>query len=302
MPAPARLRRRWLRALGAGAFLAVTLGGPAVARADAEACVAASESEIGLRKEGKLHAAMEKLSVCAAPACPQEVREECGRRALALRSVIPSLVLAATDEAGNDLAAVTVALDGVPLATAIDGRPVSVDPGSHVLRFEAAGRPAVEKTIVVREAERERRVNVVLRAAAAMTPAPETHRSSSWSAQRSAAVATAGVGVAAVAVGSVFGLMAISDLSSQKSDCGTRTTCTMPAAAVSAHGDMVTAATVSTATFAVGGAALVGALVLWLTAPSTSDTPARPGPLARLTVSPRVDPRGGSLMLLGGFP
>lgn len=152
------------RRLSSACVVIAFLCAPAVARAaaDADACIAASESEIGLRKDERLRAALEKLAICAAPTCPQEVREECGRRAVALNAVLPSLVVAATDEAGNDLAAVIVTVDGAPFATALDGRPLPIDPGSHVLRLEAAGHPVVEKTIVVREGERERRIGVVL--------------------------------------------------------------------------------------------------------------------------------------------
>src|ERR1700722_10264297 len=78
-----------------GAVVAL-FGAQNLAWADAEACIAASESEVGLRKDEKLLAAMEKLAVCGAPSCPNEIRFECRRRLVALNAALPSLVLAAT--------------------------------------------------------------------------------------------------------------------------------------------------------------------------------------------------------------
>ena len=80
---------------------------------------------------------MKQLAILRRPELPQEVRDECSRRILRLNADMPTIVLGATDGAGNDLSAVTVTVDGAPLVTAINGRAVAIDPGNHTLRFEA---------------------------------------------------------------------------------------------------------------------------------------------------------------------
>ena len=88
----------------------------------------------------------------------------------ASNALLPSMVLRATDAAGNDLAGVTVTLDGVALPTGLNGRAVPADPGTHTLRFEAAGRPPVDKTVLLAEGEKDRRVSVVIGEASAAAP------------------------------------------------------------------------------------------------------------------------------------
>jgi len=47
-------------------------------------------------------------------------------------------------EDGSNITDVTVTLDGTRLATRLDGKAVSVDPGEHVLTFVADGYPTFE--------------------------------------------------------------------------------------------------------------------------------------------------------------
>jgi len=58
-------------------------------------------------------------------------------------------VLGAKDDAGTDAANVHVAFDGAPLTDRLDGKPLPVDPGVHVLRFERPGSKAAEVRLVV---------------------------------------------------------------------------------------------------------------------------------------------------------
>jgi hypothetical protein len=291
------------------------LGTSAAARADEKSCVAASENEIALRKQLKLRAALEQLAICGAPGCPAEVRVECDQRAVQLNAALPTLVLGATDAAGNDLSAVTVTLDGAPFATRLDGRALPLDPGDHALHFEAPGCVPVDKTIVAREGEKERRVSVVLGAvppvAAAIAPSPAptapgppgpvlepTPPVSTWSSRKTLALVSAGVGVAGVGAGAVFGLMASSAWSTQQADCKSTASCTNRAGAASAHSQMETAGAVSSVAFAVGAVGLVGGIVLWLTAPSGATASAS---RAKWRFDPMMGPQAGGLMMSGGF-
>ncbi len=296
--------------------LAVALGPIRAARADDEACLAASENEVGLRKAGKLQDAMKQLAICGAPSCPQEVRDECSRRILRLNADMPTIVLGATDGAGNDLSAVTVTVDGAPLVTAINGRAVAIDPGNHTLRFEAPGLPPVDRTVMVREGEKDRHVSAVMGAPAVpavvapavpaalppqAAPAEPAPKGSTWSTRKTLALVSAGVGLVGVGVGSAFGAVALSDASAVKSDC-TTTMCnaTEHGQATTAHSGATTAGAVSTASFAIGGAAIAGAVVLWLTAPSGRKAPQTGA--ASLQVEPLTGPRMGGVLLAGRFP
>ena len=270
------------------------------ARADDAACIAASEQGLTLRRQGKLQKALEQLAACADPSCPGEVKAECASRIADVDKAMPTLVLAATDGSGNDLRDVKVTMDGTPLLTTLDGRPVSIDPGSHVFHFEAAGQPPVDKTLVLREGEKDRSEVVMIGTpppapASASSPPPEaTPRPSWWTTQRTLAVVAGGVGVAGLVVGSVFGGLAMSDQSQEKSNCST-SGCPNRG---QANADFTTGgqnATVSTIGFVAGGVLVAAGAVLFFTA---HDAPAAPA-TGRLYLAPSTAP-GASGLLLGG--
>jgi hypothetical protein len=288
---------------------------PRPARADDMACVAASETEVGLRKQQKLRAALEQLALCSAPGCPAEVRAECDQRAVALNAALPSVVLVATDAQGNDLSQVTVTLDGAPFATVLDGRALPLDPGNHVLRFAAPGKPAVDKSIVAHESEKGRQVSVVLGTPAVgpalpvppgAVPPPVVSapvasdappNGAHWSTRRTLAVASAGVGVIGLGVGAVFGIVGLSDASAVKSDCPAAG-CANHAQAVSDRNSSLLAGNVSTAAFIVGGLGLAAGAVLWFTAPKSAGASATS--TSYFEVVPMVSTRGGGGLQLSG--
>ncbi len=271
-------------------------------------CVAASENAIQLRKDLKLRAAQKELSICVSRSCPTEVREECERRIGEISAAIPTVVFEIKTSSGNDVIGATVTMDGVVLAERIDGTALSVDPGEHELVFTAPDLAPLKKTFVMREGQKNRREIVVLAPSTpssgpAATPIAPIVRdeagpsaTSSWSAQKTFAVVVGGVGIVGVAAGSFFGLRASSRWSQAKSDCPGACAADSPAQGEKndAHSD----ATLSTIAFGVGAAALVGATLLWLTAPSaiapTASTP-------RVSVVPSVGPGRGDLILRGAF-
>ncbi len=218
-------------------------------------CLSANESSISLREDHRLQAARDQALICAALSCPRKVRETCQARVEGLTAALPTVVLGATDGAGNDLVAVGVTADGALLTTALDGRPLPIDPGSHVLRFEAAGRGPVEKTIVVAEGVQNRHIEVVMGAA-------QRDRA------RIAGFAVGGIGVAGVVVGSILGGLAIAKSSSAKGECdGPGGSCAgnTNAAATRDSQTAGTLADASTGAFIAGGALVVAGLVLVLT-------------------------------------
>ncbi len=132
------------------------------AHADEAECIAASEQALTLRQQGKLHDALQQLAICSAASCSSEVKAECTQRIDAIDAAMPTLVLGAKDGAGNDLYDVRVSMDAAPLASTLDGRPLSIDPGEHTFTFEAAGTAPVEKKLVLREGEKDRHESIMI--------------------------------------------------------------------------------------------------------------------------------------------
>jgi hypothetical protein len=67
----------------------------------------------------------------------------------------PTVIFVARDGNGNDLPNTTVYLDGMLVATVIDGRPVDVDPGNHAVKFSNGGKDEV-LTVVIGSGEKGR--------------------------------------------------------------------------------------------------------------------------------------------------
>ena len=161
------------RRLAAAAAFAAVLAAALPARAAdvVEACAAASEEAQARRDRGELREARKLLLTCAAEACPAVVRKDCAAWLEDVEARQPSIVLRVRDAAGQDRADVRVSIDGVEAVSSLDGRALAVDPGSRKLRFEAEGAPAVEQTVLVREREQGRVIDVVLAPAKPEAPA-----------------------------------------------------------------------------------------------------------------------------------
>jgi hypothetical protein len=112
-------------------------GGP---KPDKMECIAADTDGQALRLTGSLLAARKRLAVCAATSCPGIVRQDCLQRIAELDVAQPTVVFSATNGRGRPLVAVRVIVDGSAIAERLDGRPLPVDPGTHLFVFEALGR------------------------------------------------------------------------------------------------------------------------------------------------------------------
>ena len=204
------------------------------ALADVKACIGASEKGQQARAAGKLREAHEQFLVCGVDACPALVRKDCVQWNAELAQSMPTVVFAARDRQGKDFFDVTVAMDGEILVKKLDGKPIPVDPGKHVFRFEGAGAPPTTETVLIREGERARSVTVTFDVGAAVkppspvivaapvpasTPSPKhEHTVYPW--------VVVGVGVAAVAAGVVV----LATAPSRPSNCdkGTETCTALP--------------------------------------------------------------------------
>lgn len=267
--------RRAALALG---LLAVTAYATDVRADDKKVCGDAYAASQSLRDEHRLLAARDQLRLCARQACAPfaggQIVKDCASWLAQVEPIIPSLVFEARDGNGNDLSAVKVTMDGKPLAARLDGTGLQVDPGEHRFAFDSADAHA-DKTIVVREGDKDRHVSVLLGASSAVplgatpspSPAAPAAASSDGSTQRTIGLVIGGAGVVGLVLGGVFGVLAKSAYDG--AGCPACTGPTVPQAAYDR-------ATVSTIAFLAGGVLTVGGAVLYFTAPKAGSVGVAP--------------------------
>ena len=282
---------------------------PAQARADDAACIAATEQSLPLRKQGKLHDALKQLAACTDTSCPAEVRDECAKRIGDVNAAMPTLILAAKDGSGNDLFDVKVSMDGSALAGSLDGRPLAIDPGEHAFRFEAKGQDPVEKKLVLREGEKDRREGVVIgplpttpatAAAPPPTAAPQQPAGPFWTTPRTLGVISGAAGVVGLGLGAYFGAFALGAQNREKTDCASSAACNNPAQGQEDYSKANTDATASTVSFVAGGVLLAAGVVLWFLSPST-ESGAQGATTGRLYVAPSGQSHGGGVVFGGAL-
>jgi hypothetical protein len=252
-------------------------GVAAAAEPSAADCLDASAASLKLDSLHRLRAERTELLICAALSCPSEIRNECIRRVDDVNAAIPTIMFEVKDAAGNDLGAVKVTMDGEWLTDRLEGIAIAIDPGAHLFTFEAARQAPVRKQLIIREGERRRREVIVLATLASPAPdprptlapvsapssgRPSTDGRASPRPARVLPIITTGIGVVGLAVGTAFGLQAMSRRNEARARCPGLCS---DQAGVSLWQDAKRAGTVSTIAFAVGAAGLLGGAALWLT-------------------------------------
>jgi len=270
-----------------------------------------------LRRAGQLRAARRELRTCAAPACPAIVRDECAQWLDEVSRAIPTLVLEAKDQDGNDRSDVRVTLDGQPLLERLDGNAIEIDPGEHDLVFEADGVAPVARHVIIAAGEKDRHERATLEVSrpvialpppppplaveppapppapeAVPAPAPVPHpepppRTTTESG--SMALCTLGLGTAGVGllVGSIAGLVSMAQVATIKSQCNGNS---CPRSLASDGSTAATLGNVSNVAFIAAGA---GLLLGVLTIPHSSSSSRAGG--VRFAVGP------GSFVAQGSF-
>jgi len=144
--------------------------------------------------------------------CPEFVRNDCARWLNEVELALPSIVLIAKSGA-TELEDVHVSFDGTPLRDRIDGKAVTVDPGRHVLRFEAPARAPVQVEVIIHEGDKNRVVEASFPNAEPKRAAPPVVQSAPASEAHSRVVpyALLGVGALGVAGFASFALLGNSD-------------------------------------------------------------------------------------------
>jgi len=238
-----------------------------------------------LRRSGKLSQAREQLLLCSSPACPALVREDCTLRLDELEKAQPSIVFSVKNSASEDLSSVRITMDGKPFTDALDGAAVPVEIGERTFTFEADGYQPATRTLLLREGEKLRRVDVELSAkseeaagalsargadpAAVEVPPPQVQaREEAAQSQlprtaKLVSLVTGGVGVGLIAGGAVFGLLASARWSEAKRECPTRMECSP--SAMRAHDRAADHAKLSSVGFIAGGVLAAVGVTLFFT-------------------------------------
>lgn len=276
-------------------------------------CLRANAAAAHLRNEHKLRAAREQLLVCASQSCPGDIRVECARRVIDVNMSIPTIVFEAKDPAGNDLTAVAVTMDDKPLVDRLDGTAIALDPGPHAFRFEASGQPAVDKAFVLLEGQKDRRERVVVGTppvtlssdaasppddAAMEDPLPMATQDTSTRTSPPAWVrngtlttvgmVTSGLGLLGVAVGTVFGVEALSK--KHDAGCNSSSVCPDDIAANTLRSSR-SAGNLSTAFFLAGGIVEAAGVTMWIV-----------GRTSEIRASAQIEPTGAGVRLIGSWP
>ena len=146
-------------------------------KADCAAALKAAQAE---RTDRKLTKAIADFATCARPVCPKAMQKQC-RPDLSAEAVAaqPSVVFSAKDASGNAgaptrLPSRSTARSSRRPSTA---RPVTVDPGTHPMKFEMQGATTVNKDIVVAETDKSQPVAIDLDA---NPPVARGRSASSW--------------------------------------------------------------------------------------------------------------------------
>jgi hypothetical protein len=192
-------------------------------------CVEAAHEGQRLRDGGKLSGARDAFVLCSAVSCPALVRESCERWSAEIEPRLPTIVLGARDEAGNDLTEVRVSIDGRSVAPRLDGRSIALDPGPHDVVFEAEGFSPARQFLVAREGERVRGVVAVLskRAPASASSSPPAIAAAPASAGSRLAplLVAGGVGALGLAGFVTFGLWGKGEHDRLSDSCAGSKTC-----------------------------------------------------------------------------
>jgi hypothetical protein len=284
------------------ACVASLFGSQHVARADEKmACAAASDSGQKLRDEGHLVKARQEFLVCARDVCPGTIKKDCADWLTQSEGSLPSVVLGAKDEHGQDLATAKVTIDGQPSDEKLEGKAMFVDPGRHTFRFEIPGEKPVDLQIVVREGEKNRAVSASWEKPAdigpqqpggATPPPPEPASKPS----HVPAYIVGGIGIAAIGVGAGFAIVGTSEYNDLKNGCGQDKSCK------DTDIDPVrTKIVIADIAFGVGIVAIGTAVVLYITESGSSSAHTQVGKAGKVKFDFAPLPGGGAAMLGGSF-
>jgi serine/threonine-protein kinase len=199
-------------------------------------------------------------------------------------------------------AGLAVTRDGRPIGEAVWGTAIPVDAGEYAIEASAPGKKTwAAKAYVPATPGGMTVVIPALEAAPVEAPKPvgvsAEPQGDGGSTRRTAGLVVGGIGVAGVIVGGIFGGLTLSKTSDSKAYCSTGSPIQCDPAGLQLRSEAKGLAKVSDIGLAVGGAAMIAGVVLFVTAP-TSKAPSTASAL-RMQVGPTVGSAAGGLLLRG---
>ena len=192
---------------------------PTSADVSVAACADAYDKGQEYRLAGRLLDAREQFSVCSNPRCPRAVFPDCRRWAEQVEAALVGILPEARNAAGQQIAGLSVSVDGVTLTAAQLRRPVSLEQGKHAVRFEAPGYEPVQVEVELRSGDRSVSVRAVMQRPALRAEPPPPKQLQPASSFPVAAVSIAGVGVLALVGAAYMGASAVNRYDALKSSC-----------------------------------------------------------------------------------
>jgi hypothetical protein len=150
--------------VAASSGLLLVLFASSAAAVDRKACIVAADDGQKLRDEGKLSAARDKFIACAEKGCPAAVSKQCAVWVEEVDHEMPTLSFRAKDEGGKEILDVQVVLDDKPIAESIATKAMTLDPGTHKIRFVRKDGKSIEDTFLLRPGEKDRIVELAFQA------------------------------------------------------------------------------------------------------------------------------------------
>jgi serine/threonine-protein kinase len=220
------------------------------------------------------------------------------KRMLALEPQLSRVTIRVAQDAR--VAGLDVKWDGKPFGEAVWGSALPVDAGEHAIEAAAPGKKVWTASVRVAPTPGTMTVDVpVLAIAPVEQPKEAVAPASWWTTQRKIGTTVAGVGVAGVVVGAVFGAKALGKKSESAAFCGPADPAACDAQGITLRENAGSAAHVSTAMFAVGGAAVVtGAVLIALGGPRAATMSGR---LRSITAIPLVGAGTAGFLARGEF-
>lgn len=240
------------------------------------------------------------------------------KRAEQLQPRLPRLQVNVPED--SKVSGLEIRRNGVLVGSAQWGTPMPVDPGEVELSISAPGKQKLRQTVRVEEGRTLSYSVPVLTVAeqaapaaagqaapvpvAPVAPPPEPPAEPAQTAptvngNRTWVMAFGAAGIVGLGVGTTFAILAKSKFDESKDECDKDDVNNCSARGVDLRDNAITRGNVATVGFAVGGAALAAAGVLWLTGSNTPTTSA--ANTARWRAAPVLGPGAAALLVQGNY-
>ena len=127
-----------------------------------QACERTYQRGVKLERAGLLVKAHEAMDTCATAVCGEFLRHQCAMGRDRIAQDTPSVVPIVTDDNGDTITDVEVAMDGELVSSMIDGLAIHIDPGPHEFTFTRGKTVIGTQKIVAVQGKRNQPVAVAL--------------------------------------------------------------------------------------------------------------------------------------------